>query len=322
MLGNETSKGAAHYSRRNIIKVGAFAAAASTLAVGMGTVSASRASALGPILGTVIDYSAGVPSASAMKSAGHLGAVRYVSQKRPEAQWMTGKPVTLKETQAMSVQGLATASVYQYGRAETADWKQGAAGAAVHAPQAISIHRTAGGPTGRPIYVAIDDNPSRQQYDSLIKPYLLAFQTALRAAGYSTGVYGNYNVIDWAIQDGIGSFYWMHDWGSGGRIHPSTTIHQLPQSKQLTIDGVVVDINNVYAQDWGQWKPGQAGGTLPEDGDTAGNTGNTGNNAGADLINGLSSLAPGGGIGGSSVTSEQIRQATEIASQLGGAFVR
>ncbi|MGO2652926.1 DUF1906 domain-containing protein [Corynebacterium casei] len=299
------------------MKAGAFAAAAGTLAVGMGTFTASRASALGPILGTVVDYSAGVPSASAMKAAGHLGAVRYVSQKRPDAQWMAGKPVTLKETQAMSAQGLATASVYQFGRAETADWKQGAAGAAVHAPQAIAIHRAAGGPTERPIYVAIDDNPSRQQYDTLIKPYLLALQTALRAAGYSTGVYGNYNVIDWAIKDGIGSFYWMHDWGSGGRIHPRTTIHQLPQSKQRTIDGVVVDINNVYAQDWGQWKPGQSGGTIP-----GGNSRNAGNNAGADLLNGLSSAVPGMEIGGSSVTSEQISQATQIAQQLGGIIGR
>ncbi|MGP5343660.1 DUF1906 domain-containing protein [Corynebacterium casei] len=299
------------------MKAGAFAAAAGTLAVGMGTFTASRAAALGPILGTVVDYSAGVPSASAMKAAGHLGAVRYVSQKRPDAQWMAGKPVTLKETQAMSAQGLATASVYQFGRAETADWKQGAAGAAVHAPQAIAIHRAAGGPTGRPIYVAIDDNPSRQQYDTLIKPYLLALQTALRAAGYSTGVYGNYNVIDWAIKDGIGSFYWMHDWGSGGRIHPRTTIHQLPQSKQRTIDGVVVDINNVYAQDWGQWKPGQSGGTIP-----GVNSRNAGNNAGADLLNGLSSAVPGMEIGGSSVTSEQISQATQIAQQLGGIIGR
>ncbi|HCJ70039.1 MAG TPA: hypothetical protein DHV38_11645 [Corynebacterium casei] len=299
------------------MKAGAFAAAAGTLAVGMGTFTASRASALGPILGTVVDYSAGVPSASAMKAAGHLGTVRYVSQKRPDAQWMAGKPVTLKETQAMSAQGLATASVYQFGRAETADWKQGAAGAAVHAPQAIAIHRAAGGPTERPIYVAIDDNPSRQQYDTLIKPYLLALQTALRAAGYSTGVYGNYNVIDWAIKDGIGSFYWMHDWGSGGRIHPRTTIHQLPQSKQRTIDGVVVDINNVYAQDWGQWKPGQSGGTIP-----GGNSRNAGNNAGADLLNGLSSAVPGMEIGGSSVTSEQISQATQIAQQLGGIIGR
>lgn len=52
----------------------------------------------------------------------------------------------------------------------------------------------------------------------------------------------------------------MHDWGSGGKIHPRTTIHQLPQNKQQTIGGVVCDINNVYAHDWGQWKPGVASG--------------------------------------------------------------
>lgn len=319
MSGNDASTGAGHYSRRNIIKVGAVAAAAGTLAIGVGTATASRASALGPILGTVIDYSAGVPSASAIKAAGHLGAVRYVSEKRPNAQWMAGKPVTLKETQSMSGQGLATASVYQYGRAETADWKKGAAGAAVHAPKAISIHRAAGGPTGRPIYIAIDDNPTRSQYDSLIKPYLVTFSATLRAAGYSTGIYGNYNVIDWAIKDGIGSYFWMHDWGSGGKIHPRTTVHQLPQNKQRTIDGVVVDINNVYAQDWGQWKPGQSGGSTPGSNTGGQSTGGaTSQQATADLLNGLSSTVPGLDATGSSVTAEQIDQASKLAQQLSG----
>lgn len=319
MSGNDASTGAGHYSRRNIIKVGAVAAAAGTLAIGVGTATASRASALGPILGTVIDYSAGVPSASAIKAAGHLGAVRYVSEKRPNAQWMAGKPVTLKETQVMSGQGLATASVYQYGRAETADWKKGAAGAAVHAPKAISIHRAAGGPTGRPIYIAIDDNPTRSQYDSLIKPYLVTFSATLRAAGYSTGIYGNYNVIDWAIKDGIGSYFWMHDWGSGGKIHPRTTVHQLPQNKQRTIDGVVVDINNVYAQDWGQWKPGQSGGSTPGSNTGGQSTGDaTSQQATADLLNGLSSTVPGLDATGSSVTAEQIDQASKLAQQLSG----
>ena len=47
MSGNDASTGAGHYSRRNIIKVGAVAAAAGTLAIGVGTATASRASALG-----------------------------------------------------------------------------------------------------------------------------------------------------------------------------------------------------------------------------------------------------------------------------------
>lgn len=240
-------------SRRSFLQFAAIGAAAATL----GIAGAPKAHAqLGPILGTVIDFSAGVPSASSIKAAGHLGAVRYVSQPRPDAQWMAGKPVRLAETTANAALGLATASVYQYGRANTADWLKGAAGAVVHAPQAIAIHKAAGGPTGVPIYVAIDDNPTRAQYTDQIRPYLQSFKTSLEAAGLKLGVYGNYNVIEWATQDGLGEYFWMHDWGSGGKIHPRTTIHQLPQSQQRVIDGITVDINNVYAKDWGQWVPG------------------------------------------------------------------
>lgn len=238
-------------SRRGLLK-----ASALVLTVGAIGTAAPSAVALGPVRGTIIDFSSGIPSPDAIKRAGHIGAIRYVSNKRPGAAWMTGKPVTLQEAAANAAAGLPTASVYQFGRAETADWKQGAAGAAIHAPQAISLHKAAGGPTNRPIYIAIDDNPTREHYTQLIRPYLQAFSKALSVAGYQTGVYGNYNTIEWASRDGIGRFYWMHDWGSNGKIHPKTTIHQLPQSRQQTIENVIVDVNEIYASDWGQWTPG------------------------------------------------------------------
>lgn len=238
-------------SRRGLLKASALALTAGAMGA-----AAPSAAALGPVRGTIIDFSAGIPSPAAIKRAGHIGAIRYVSNKRPGAARMTGKPVSLQETSANAAAGLPTASVYQFGRAETADWKQGAAGAAIHAPQAISLHKAAGGPTHRPIYIAIDDNPTREHYTQFIRPYLQAFSKALSVAGYQTGVYGNYNTIEWASQDGIGTFYWMHDWGSNGKIHPKTTIHQLPQSRQQTIENVIVDVNEVYASDWGQWTPG------------------------------------------------------------------
>ena len=238
-------------SRRGLLKASALALTAGAIGA-----AAPSAAALGPVRGTIIDFSSGIPSPAAIKRAGHIGAIRYVSNKRPGAAWMTGKPVTLQETAANAAAGLPTASVYQFGRAETADWKQGAAGAAIHAPQAISLHKAAGGPTHRPIYIAIDDNPTREHYTQFIRPYLQAFSKALSVAGYQTGVYGNYNTIEWASRDGIGTFYWMHDWGSNGTIHPKTTIHQLPQSRQQTIENVIVDVNEVYASDWGQWTPG------------------------------------------------------------------
>ncbi|EFM44065.1 Tat pathway signal sequence domain protein, partial [Corynebacterium accolens ATCC 49726] len=129
-------------SRRGLLKASALAVTAG--AIGAATPSAA---ALGPVRGTIIDFSSGIPSPAAIKRAGHIGAIRYVSNKRPGAAWMTGKPVTLQEAAANAAAGLPTASVYQFGRAETADWKQGAAGAAIHAPQAISLHKAAGGPT-------------------------------------------------------------------------------------------------------------------------------------------------------------------------------
>ena len=156
-------------SRRRFLQTAALTIA-SSFAFAAAGITAPQAFALGPVLGTVIDYAAGVPDGDTIKEAGHLGSVRYVSQRRPGAEWMLGKPVTIEETKDQAANGLKVASIYQFGKEETADWKQGAAGAAVHAPQAIQLHAAAGGPKGRPIYVAIDDNPSREEYDNQIRP--------------------------------------------------------------------------------------------------------------------------------------------------------
>ena len=249
------------FDRRTFLKsAGALAAGTAVAGAASAALSPAAAAQQRRVLGTVVDYSAGVPSASAVKAAGHMGAVRYVSDRRPGAEWMRGKPVTIGETRDYKANGLAVASVYQFGRAETADWKRGALGAAAHAPKAMALHTAAGGPTGRPIYVAIDDNPTLEQFNNQINPYLTAMGAAFSAAGYQLGVYGNYYTIAWCLEDGIGSYFWQHDWGSRGKVHPRANLHQVA-GQQASIQGVQVDINNVYASDWGQWTPGQ-GATL------------------------------------------------------------
>lgn len=240
-----------HLSRRGFLKGALAFGAAGTLSA----LAAAPATALGPIRGTVLDYAAGVPSAAAVAAAGHLGAVRYVSGRRPGAEWMLGKPVLRAEADDFAAHGLSLASVYQYGKGATADWR---GPADWHATEAVRYHFAAGGPTGRPIYAAIDDNPSYAEYTSLIRPYLQGFRRILENSGLRLGVYGNYNVIEWCTADGLGEFFWQHDWGSGGRIHPRTTVHQ-KAGLQATVGGVLSDINHVYAADWGQWTPGGAG---------------------------------------------------------------
>lgn len=242
-----------NFSRRSLMQASAIGAG--LFGLGAFKPAAAQETNTNPILGKVIDFAAGVPNAADIQQGGYLGGVRYVSARRPGTEnWMLGKPVTLKETVANAEKGLATASVYQYGRAETADWLNGASGATVHVPQAISFHQQAGGPTGVPIYMAIDDNPTRTQYTQQVLPYLQTCKKLLEAEGYVLGVYANYSTISWLIADGIGEYFWQHDWGSQGLIHPQANLHQ-KAGLQTKISGVTVDINNVYTSDWGQWTP-------------------------------------------------------------------
>lgn len=241
-------------TRRNLLRYSALGSAGIITASALTPAHASE-TIQNPVLGQVIDFAAGVPKVADIQAAGYIGGVRYVSARRPGTEiWMTGKPVTLAETQANAALGLATASVYQYGRAETADWLNGASGAAVHVPQAISYHQQAGGPTGVPIYMAIDDNPTQTQFTQQVLPYLQASKKLLEAQGYILGVYANYPTITWLLAQGVGDFFWQHDWGSGGLIHPRANIHQVG-GLQTKISGVTVDINNVYTSNWGQWTP-------------------------------------------------------------------
>lgn len=255
--------------RRSFLRrTGIGAAAAGAAAVGVAPLANAQLPDLGslqfggepitgagnsPILGTILDYSAGVPSAGSVRAAGHLGAIRYCSNRRPGAEWMLGKPLARPETDDFRANGLTITSCSQFGKGETTDWLGGWAAALQHAPQGIGIHYAAGGTPGAAMYVAIDDNPSRAQYDNQIRPYLQAWDAALRASGLVLGVYCNAPTIDWCRGDNLGTYYWQHGWGSGGVIHPLATIYQIP-GRADNVGGVSSDVNNVYSRNYGQWR--------------------------------------------------------------------
>jgi hypothetical protein len=83
-------------------------AAATPAALGLGALTSAvgTATASADSLGILLDYSAGVLSAADIKSAGALGAIRYVSDRRPGASWMLGKPMQLAEAQDLYDAGL------------------------------------------------------------------------------------------------------------------------------------------------------------------------------------------------------------------------
>jgi hypothetical protein len=115
----------------------------------------------------------------------------------------------------------------------------------------LGVHTAAGGPANVPIYASIDDDPSFEQYQAQVAPYLRGWESVV--GHQRTGVYGNSKTTEWALHDGLGSYFWRHNWGSpGGRTHPAAHLHQVEIDKRH-VAGVGVDINNICKPQFGQW---------------------------------------------------------------------
>jgi len=236
-------------SRREVLKLAAAGPAAAGLAAAAARLAPAPASA--DSLGILFDYAAGVLSAADIKAAGALGAIRYVSDRRPGAQWMLGKPIQLSEARDLYQAGLKIVSNYQFGKRDTADWLGGQAAGVQHAKRGWELHTAAGGPVGAPIYVSIDDDPTRDQYTGQVAPYLRGWESVI--GHQRVGVYGNSTTIDWALQDGLGSWFWQHDWGTPeGFVHPAAHLHQF-EIDARSVAGVGVDLNDILKPQFGQW---------------------------------------------------------------------
>ncbi len=236
-------------SRRDVLKL----AAAAPAAVGLGAAASAliAATAEAAPLGILLDYSAGVLPADQIRAAGAAGAIRYVSDRRPGADWMLGKPLQLAEARDLQQNGLTIVSCYQFGKQATADWLGGEGAGVEHANRGRQLHTAAGGPDHAPIYASIDDNPSYEQYRAQVAPYLRGWESVI---GHErTGVYANSKTIEWALQDGLGSCFWQHNFGSpGGIAHQAANLHQVEIDKRK-VGNVGVDINEILTPQFGQW---------------------------------------------------------------------
>lgn len=236
-------------SRRSVLKLAAATPALIGLGAAAGTWSGAPASAEN--LGILLDYAAGVIPANEIRAAGAVGSIRYVSDRRPGGAWMLGKPIQLSEARDLNQHGLKVVSCYQYGKQATADWLGGQTAGIAHAKRGWQLHTAAGGPASAPIYASIDDDPSYEQYKQQVAPYLRGWESVL--GHQRVGVYANSKTIDWALQDGLGSYFWQHNWGSPhGYTHPAANLHQVEIDKR-NVGGVGVDINNIVKPQFGQW---------------------------------------------------------------------
>ncbi len=192
-----------------------------------------------------------------MIDAGYVGAVRYVANARPGIG--PGKPLRAAEASAFHRAGLIVVSNYQYSKGgnTTSDWTV-PSDAADDAATALRIHSEAGGPADAPIYVSVDASPTRSMYTDLVRPYLLGWRDAIGAE--RLGVYANGRVTQWLIEDGIGSFFWGHNWSDnwrypedGSLVHPAWHIHQFEIDKKVPGISFGIDKNRILKPYFGQW---------------------------------------------------------------------
>lgn len=225
--------------------------AASAAAAVAGITSCTPAAADPLPFGTLLDYAGGVPSGAAIRAEGYVGAIRYVSDRRPGAEWMAGKPLEPAEVADLHAAGLSVVSCYQFGKGPTADWRGGFDAGQQHADRGLRLHQAAGGPDFAPIYASIDDNPTIDEFAEQIAPYLAGWQSVL--GNQRVGVYANSPTIEWARAAGLGSWYWQHNWGTpSGFVHPAANLHQF-ELDQREVDGVAVDVNAIITPLFGQW---------------------------------------------------------------------
>ncbi|ADG97070.1 Domain of unknown function DUF1906 [Segniliparus rotundus DSM 44985] len=232
--------------RRAVLRGAATLGVASALGL-----SAPRAHAAG---GVLLDFAGAAPSPAAIRGAGAIGTIRYVSDERNGPGKRSSKPVTRDQVQVSKAAGLVIVSCYQYGKNETADWKGGQQAGLTHARRGVQLHLAAGGPAGAPIYACIDDDPSDAELQGPIRGYLLGWQQIV--GPNAVGVYGNPRTIDFCLRSGVGKWFWQHDYGNPGyRTHPAAHLHQRAASMQPqpVVGGTLCDINDIIKPSFGAW---------------------------------------------------------------------
>jgi hypothetical protein len=251
-------------SRRQVLR---FALSAPALA-GLGAVAAHAQPARAAGL-KLIDFSDRLVPPDQVAAAGYAGAVVYVSESRPGANF-DFKPVQRDYTDALRALGLHVVSNYQYGKPgwpTPSDYTRGYAGGVADAQTALHLHGAAGGPDSAPIFFSVDEDIDRATWNSTAVQWFRGINSVLGVG--RTGIYGSSRACGWAIGDGvIGQssspgfrWAWQSRAWSGGQREPAAVLFQsviyTPSDPGALIGDIHVDEDDVLAGDYGQWDLGR-----------------------------------------------------------------
>ena len=253
-------------SRREVLEFAFTAPVLLSLATVAAAVDGPKASAANMRL---IDFTERLVPPDQIKSAGYDGALVYVSESRPGANF-DFKPVTREYADALRAEGLQIVSCYQYGKPgwpDPSDYTRGYDGGVADAQTALRLHAVAGGGDSAPIFFSVDEEIDLNTWKSVAVEWFRGINSVLGVD--RTGIYGHFRACAWAIQDGVvgnsttaGRWWvWQTSAWSHGEREPRAVLYQgvvnTPSSPGPLIGGIHVDVDDVLATDFGQWDFGR-----------------------------------------------------------------
>jgi hypothetical protein len=243
-----------------------YAASAPVLLILGASAATARAQQASAAPSKLIDFTHRLVPPDQIKAAGFDGALVYVSELRPGADF-DFKPVTREYADALRAEGLQIVSCYQYGKPNwpnaPSDYTRGYEGGVADGQTGMRLHSAAGGPDTAPIFFSVDEDIDLDTWNSVAVEWYRGINSVLGVN--RTGMYGHANACAWAIQDGVigNSTSAGHAWAwqtrawSDGAREPAAVLFQdvivTPDDPGVILAGTSVDVDLVLAPDFGQW---------------------------------------------------------------------
>jgi len=214
---------------------------------------------------TLIDFAERRIPPDEIKSAGYDGVVNYVSEERPGAHF-EAKPITHEYADALRAAGLHIVSNFQYGKPgwpTPSDYTRGYDGGVADAQTALRLHGAAGGTNSAPIFFSVDEDIDPNTWNGVAVNWFRGINSVLGVG--RTGIYGHAQACGWAIRDGVignsttagHSWAWQTKSWSHGAREPMAVLYQAvvnsPSNPGPLLGGINVDVDEVLADDYGQW---------------------------------------------------------------------
>lgn len=187
-----------------------------------------------------LDYSAARPSGKAIKAAGYNFVIRYVGTPGRT------KNITKAEYADLTGAGVGVALVYENKAGDALGGFNAGVTAAVNARNDA---RSIGFPSSRPIYFAVDQDIVSETQFKTVMQYLRGAQSVMGTAA-QTGVYGEYDVVTRARNEGITNYEWQTAAWSKGKRDPNAELFQ--KVGYVYIGTMAADENDMQKSDYGQ----------------------------------------------------------------------